>query len=127
MQRTKTVMNTCTGETSTEILVKGSNNIENRYTRRLVVSCRRNITCGEQQADYEQYEQLDRCLRTTQRQYGNECPVTICPYYGSWQPWEACSTSCDLGTRRRIRHCIGGVVGQGFCQKGDDGVTNIQA
>ena len=47
MTQTKTVKNMCTGKAVTEVLERGSNDIANRYTTRLVVPCKRDVDCGK--------------------------------------------------------------------------------
>ena len=41
---------------------------------------------------------------------------TPCGYWSSWRGWGACTVSCGLGVKARIRKCIDGVPEKGGCQ-----------
>merc|ERR1711915_811164 len=129
-QATKTIKNKCTGAVSSEVLIQGTDislmSSTGRYTERMVKACAKTIQCGRLDVTREEYEIYDRCTKTTSIRYGNECKTKACPYFSAWQTWESCSKSCGEGTRRRIRYCIGGEVGDGHCIKGTDGSLTVQ-
>ena len=127
-QATRTIKNGCTGAVQTEVITQGVDisTIMDRYVRRLVKTCAKTTQCGQLDVTREEYEIYDKCTQTTTIEYGAECKATVCPYFSAWQSWESCSKSCGTGTMRRIRYCVGGEVGEGFCVKGVDNVETIQ-
>merc|ERR1712134_140731 len=100
--------------------------IMDRYVKRLVKDCAKTTQCGQLAVTRQEYEIYDKCTQTTVVEYGQECKATVCPYFSAWQSWESCSKSCGTGTMRRIRYCVGGEVGEGFCVKGVDNVETVQ-
>jgi len=130
MESVRTIKNGCTGAARTEVVTKGVDistlMVSTRYVRRQVKQCAKNIQCGRVDVTREEFEIYDKCTKTTTIEYGNACPVTACPYFSAWQSWESCSKSCGTGTMRRIRYCVGGEVGDGFCVKGTDGSLTVQ-
>ena len=127
-QATRTIKNGCTGAVQSEIITQGVdiNLIMDRYVKRLVKDCAKTTKCGLLDVTRQEYEIYDKCTQTTKIEYGQECKATACPYFSAWQSWESCSKSCGAGTMRRIRYCVGGEVGEGFCVKGVDNVETIQ-
>jgi len=127
-QATRTIKNGCTGAVQSEIITQGVDisTIMDRYVKRLVKDCAKTTQCGQLAVTRQEYEIYDKCTQTTVVEYGQECKATVCPYFSAWQSWESCSKSCGTGTMRRIRYCVGGEVGEGFCVKGVDNVETVQ-
>merc|ERR1712193_388116 len=127
-QATRTIKNGCTGAVQSEIITQGVDItlIQDRYVKRLVKDCAKTTQCGRLDVTRQEYEIYDKCTQTTSIEYGQECRATVCPYFSAWQSWESCSKSCGDGTMRRIRYCVGGEVGEGFCVKGVDNVETVQ-
>merc|ERR1712046_413831 len=124
----RTIKNGCTGAIRTEIVTQGVDisTIMDRYVRRQTKACAKTTQCGQLDVTRVEYEIFDKCTKTTTIEYGAECQATVCPYFSAWQTWESCSKSCGEGTMRRIRYCVGGEVGDGFCVKGVDGSLTVQ-
>ena len=129
LQRTKTTTNTCTGESVDELEEMGEDIslLLNRFTRTLSRDCPTNAKCGSADGNvaYQEYTVFDRCLRKSSTERGDACRIAVCPYFSAWQPWEACSKSCGEGIRRRIRYCVGGEVGEGYCRAGQNGGAEL--
>ena len=129
MQRTKTVTNTCTGESVETVEEQGEDVslLLNRFMRTLSRDCPANAKCGSADGNvaYQEYTVFDRCLLSSSTERGDACRINVCPYFSAWQPWEACSKSCGEGVRRRIRYCVGGEVGEGYCRAGKTGGAEL--